>query len=71
MRKKRNQVIYDAAGLISEQEARAIFAKAVSFVDDIEKLVKNRRDIGPWMELSRLWACFVFVDLGHWTMDRF
>ena len=38
MRTKRNQAIYDVAGLITETEARAIFAKAVEFVD----LVKAR-----------------------------
>ena len=38
MRTKRNQAIYDVAGLITEAEARAIFAKAVEFVD----LVKAR-----------------------------
>jgi hypothetical protein len=37
-RTKRNQAIYDVAGLITETEARAIFAKAVEFVD----LVKAR-----------------------------
>jgi uncharacterized protein (UPF0332 family) len=41
MRTKRNQAIYDVAGLITEQEARAIFEKAVEFVD----LVKAR--VGP------------------------
>jgi uncharacterized protein (UPF0332 family) len=38
MRIKRNQAIYDIAGLITETEARAIFEKAVEFVD----LVKAR-----------------------------
>ena len=41
MRVKRNQAIYDIAGLITEGEARSIFGKAVEFVD----LVKAR--VGP------------------------
>jgi uncharacterized protein (UPF0332 family) len=41
MRVKRNQAIYDIAGLITEGEARSIFDKAVEFVD----LVKTR--VGP------------------------
>jgi uncharacterized protein (UPF0332 family) len=36
MRTKRNQAIYDVAGLITESEARAIFEKAVEFVDLIK-----------------------------------
>jgi hypothetical protein len=32
MRNKRNQAIYDVAGLISETEARNLFAKATEFV---------------------------------------
>jgi hypothetical protein len=40
MRTKRNQAIYDVAGLITEQEARAIFEKAIEFV----ALVKARVD---------------------------
>lgn len=38
MRTKRNQAIYDVAGLVTEAEARAIFRKAVEFV----KLIKGR-----------------------------
>ena len=38
MRVKRNQAIYDVAGLITEAEARAIFEKAVEFVE----LVRSR-----------------------------
>ena len=33
MRTKRNQAIYDVAGLITEAEAKAIFEKAVEFVE--------------------------------------
>jgi len=40
MRKKRNQAIYDVAGLITEEEARSILKNAVSFVD----IVKGRVD---------------------------
>ena len=40
MRTKRNQAIYDVADLITEQEARAIFEKAIEFV----ALVKARVD---------------------------
>ena len=40
MRTKRNQAIYDVAGLITHEEARAIFEKAIEFVD----LVKARVD---------------------------
>lgn len=36
MRTKRNQAIYDVAGLITEVEAKAIFEKAVEFVDLIK-----------------------------------
>ena len=32
MRSKRNQAIYDAAGLITETEARGLLAKATEFV---------------------------------------
>lgn len=39
MRKKRNQAIYDVAGLITEKEARSILKNAVAFVDTIKKLV--------------------------------
>lgn len=33
MRTKRNQAIYDVAGLITEAEAKAIFDRAVEFVE--------------------------------------
>ena len=33
MRKKRNQAIYDVAGLITEKEARAILKNAIRFVE--------------------------------------
>jgi len=39
MRKKRNQAIYDVAGLITEKEARSILKNAVAFVDTIKKRV--------------------------------
>jgi len=37
MRNKRNQAIYDVAGLISETEAQSLFSKATDFV----RLVRN------------------------------
>jgi uncharacterized protein (UPF0332 family) len=37
MRGKRNQAIYDVAGLISETEAKALFEKATWFVSLIKK----------------------------------
>lgn len=43
MRVKRNQAIYDVAGLITESEARAIFEKAVEFVE----LVRARTGVQP------------------------
>jgi uncharacterized protein (UPF0332 family) len=39
MRVKRNQAIYDVAGLITEAEARAILEKATEFVDLVRKRV--------------------------------
>ncbi|MFI5167131.1 MAG: HEPN domain-containing protein [Thermoanaerobaculales bacterium] len=39
MRTKRNQAIYDVAGLITETEAKAIFKKAVEFVELIRARV--------------------------------
>ena len=36
MRTKRNQAIYDVAGLITEAEAKAIFERAVEFVELIK-----------------------------------
>ena len=43
MRRKRNQAIYDVAGLITEAEAKAIFEKAVEFVE----LIKARAGGAP------------------------
>jgi uncharacterized protein (UPF0332 family) len=43
MRIKRNQAIYDVAGLITEAEARAILKKAIDFV----KLIKARTAAAP------------------------
>jgi len=39
MRKKRNQAIYDVAGLITEKEARAILKNAIKFVGIVRKRV--------------------------------
>lgn len=39
MRKKRNQAIYDVAGLITEKEARAILKNAVKFVDTVNERI--------------------------------
>lgn len=41
MRKKRNQAIYDVAGLITETEARKLFKKATEFVALIQKRLKK------------------------------
>ena len=38
MRKKRNQAIYDVAGLITEKEAQAILKNAIKLVN----IVKNK-----------------------------
>lgn len=43
MRTKRNQAIYDVAGLITEAEAKAIFEKAVEFVE----LIRTRTAVPP------------------------
>ena len=40
LRKKRNQAIYDVAGLISEKEAKAILKHAVKFVDEIKRQIE-------------------------------
>lgn len=37
MRKKRNQAVYDIAGLITETEARQLFKKATEFVALIQE----------------------------------
>jgi len=39
MRKKRNQVMYDIAGLITEKEARSILKNAVEFVGIVKKRI--------------------------------
>jgi len=39
MRNKRNQAIYDVAGLITETEARNLFAKATEYVELIRSLL--------------------------------
>ena len=39
MRSKRNQAIYDVAGLITETQARGLYTKAVDFVALIEKKI--------------------------------
>jgi uncharacterized protein (UPF0332 family) len=41
MRNKRNQAIYDVAGLITETEARNLFAKATEFVKLIRRKLKS------------------------------
>jgi uncharacterized protein (UPF0332 family) len=40
MRTKRNQAIYDVAGLITETEARVILEKAIQFVDLVKARVR-------------------------------
>ena len=39
MRKKRNQAIYDIAGLITEKEARAILKNATAFVKTVKQKI--------------------------------
>jgi uncharacterized protein (UPF0332 family) len=39
MRNKRNQAMYDVAGLITETEARHLFSKATEFVNLVEELL--------------------------------
>jgi uncharacterized protein (UPF0332 family) len=41
MRSKRHRVIYDALGLVSQEEARHAFAFAVRFVKEVEQLLKR------------------------------
>jgi len=41
MRNKRNQAIYDVAGIITETEARALYEHAVSFVGMVESWLKQ------------------------------
>ena len=42
MRNKRNQAIYDAAGLITETEARNLFARATDFVNLVRGKLADR-----------------------------
>lgn len=41
VRNKRNQAIYDVAGLITETEARNLFSKAIEFVKMIDLKIKG------------------------------
>lgn len=41
MRSKRHRVIYDALGLVSQEEARHAFAFAIRFVKEVEQLLKR------------------------------
>ena len=42
MRNKRNQAIYDVAGIITQTEARNLFAKATDFVDLIRRKLADK-----------------------------
>ena len=42
MRNKRNQAIYDVAGIITQTEARNLFAKATDFVDLIRRKLTDK-----------------------------
>lgn len=44
MRKKRNQAIYDVAGLITEKEARSILKNAVGFVETVKAQIGGNAD---------------------------
>ncbi len=44
MRKKRNQAIYDVAGLITEKEARSILENAVGFVEIVKAQLSGKTD---------------------------
>ncbi len=44
MRKKRNQAIYDVAGLITEGEARSILKRAVGFVEIVKTQLGEKAD---------------------------
>lgn len=46
MRKKRNQAIYDVAGLITECEARSILLHTISFVDIVRRRIGDERSSG-------------------------
>lgn len=43
VRNKRNQAIYDVAGLITETEARNLFSKATEFVKLVGNMIKARK----------------------------
>lgn len=43
MRNKRNQAIYDVAGLITETEARSLFSKATEFVKLIRRSLADKK----------------------------
>ena len=45
MRKKRNQAIYDLAGLITEKEARSILKNAVGFVENVKAQIGGKTDL--------------------------
>ena len=44
MRTKRNQAIYDVAGLITEEEARSILKNAVAFVGTVKADLVRKTD---------------------------
>ena len=44
MRTKRNQAIYDVAGLITEKEARAILENATKFVETVKTKLGGHTD---------------------------
>ncbi len=46
MRTKRNQAIYDVAGMITEKEAQAIFDHAVVFVATIRERIQQEEESG-------------------------
>jgi uncharacterized protein (UPF0332 family) len=46
MRNKRNQAIYDVAGLITESEARSILKHAISFVDIVRGRIDHEQTSG-------------------------
>jgi len=43
MRNKRNQAIYDVAGLITETEARNLFKQATEFVALIKRRLRGKK----------------------------
>jgi hypothetical protein len=46
VRKRRNQAIYDVAGLITESEARSILEHAISFVDIVRGRIDHEQTSG-------------------------